>query len=78
MVILPQIALSGALVPKDQMTEIAQKLSLAVWTLYDQSAMQDVFMGVEVHPFDWTLPTLIAILIYIVSIIALKQMKKAK
>lgn len=78
LVILPQIALSGALVPKDQMTEIAQKLSLAVWTLYDQSAMQDVFMGVEVPPFDWTLPTFIAILIYIVSIIALKQMKKAK
>lgn len=78
LVILPQIALSGALVPKDQMTEIAQKISLAIWTLYDQSAMQNVFMGMDVRLSDWTLPIFIAILIYIVSIIALKQMKKAK
>ncbi len=78
LVILPQIALSGALVPKDQMTEIARKVSCAVWTLYDQSAMQDVFMGLKVHPLDWARSTFIAILIYIVSIIALKQMKKAK
>lgn len=78
LVILPQIALSGALVPKDQMTEIAQKISLAIWTLYDQSAMQDVFMGMDARLSDWTLPIFIAILIYIVSIIALKHMKKAK
>lgn len=78
LIILPQIALSGALVPKDQMTEIAQKLSLAVWTLYNQSAMQDVFTDTNIHPSDWTLPILIAFLIYIVSIIALKHMKKTK
>lgn len=78
LVILPQIALSGALVPKDQMTDIAQKISLAIWTLYDQSAMQDVFMGMEVRLSDWALPIVIAILIYIVSIIALKHMKTAK
>ncbi len=78
LVILPQIALSGALVPKDQMTDIAQKIALAIWTLYDQSAMQDVFMGMEVRLSDWALPIVIAILIYIVSIIALKHMKTAK
>ena len=78
LIILPQIALSGALVPKDKMTELANRLSRAVWTSYDQSALQNVFTGADANISDWTLPLLIAFLIYIVSIIALKKMKKPK
>ena len=78
LVILPQIALSGALVPKDQMAFFAQRLSDIVWTSYNQTSMQNVFTGVEPGVFNWIIPALVAFLIYIVSIIALKHMKKTK
>ena len=78
LIILPQIALSGALVPKDQTSVVAQYLSQAIWTSYDQSAMQSIFTGQTPDVIDLIVPTAIAFLIYIVSILALETMKKAK
>ena len=78
LIILPQIALSGALVPKDQTSVVAQYLSQAIWTSYDQSAMQSIFTGQTPDVIDLIVPTTIAFLIYIVSILALETMKKAK
>lgn len=78
LIILPQIALSGALVSKDQMTPLAQILSNAVWTSFDQSALQSVFTGLEPTLFDIVLPTGIACIIYIMTVFALETMKKAK
>ncbi len=78
LIILPQIALSGALVPKDQTTGLAQILINAVWTSFDLSALQNVFTGLEPALLDMIIPTGIAFLIYIIAILALETMKKAK
>lgn len=78
LIILPQIALSGALVPKDQVTSFAQILSNAIWTSYNQSSLQNVFTGLEPALLDWCIPLGIAFIIYIVVIFALETMKKAK
>lgn len=78
LVILPQIALSGALVPADKTTPIAQFLSKFIWTSYDQSALQSIFTGRHPTISNWIFSALLAFLIYIVSIIALETRKKAK
>lgn len=78
LIILPQIALSGALVPTDKTTPIAQFLSKFIWTSYDQSALQNVFTGRHPAVSNWIFSALLAFLIYIVSIIALETRKKAK
>ncbi|MBP5248345.1 MAG: ATP-binding cassette domain-containing protein [Fibrobacter sp.] len=78
LIILPQIALSGALVPKDQTTGLAQILTHAVWTSFDLSALQNVFTGQNPAILDLAIPAGIAFLIYIIALIALETMKKAK
>ncbi len=78
LVILPQIALSGALVPFDQTSSIAQFLSHLIWTSYNQSALKALFTGLNPEHFDIFIPAGIALLIYIISILALKIMKNAK
>lgn len=78
LVIIPQVALSGALVSVDQMAIIAKALSKIVWTSYDQSALQSVFTGISPAISDLMLPLLIAFIIYIISFLALEKMKNAK
>lgn len=78
LIILPQIALSGVLVPTDQTTAVAQFLSKIVWTSYDQSALQSLFTGSPFGAKDLWVPLLIGALIYIISTFALYLMKKAK
>lgn len=78
LIILPQIALSGALVPFDSTTPAARILSKCIWTSYNQSALQDVFTGQVPAVSDWICPAAIAILIYIVTVISQELMKRAK
>lgn len=78
LIILPQIALSGVLVPTDQTTAVAQFLSKIVWTSYNQTALQSLFTGASFAWQDLSIPFLIGTLIYIISTFALLRMKNAK
>ncbi|MFA6622672.1 MAG: ATP-binding cassette domain-containing protein [Fibrobacteraceae bacterium] len=76
--IIPQIALAGALVPVDEMDGIARIISYAIPARYTQTALQNLFTGTPAGISDILLPLGIAAIFYIVTFITLHQMKKAK
>jgi hypothetical protein len=43
LLIIPQVALTGALVPLDQMETMGRAISTVIWSRYNQSALQNLF-----------------------------------
>ena len=76
--IIPQIALAGALVPIDEMDGIARGISYAIPARYTQTALQNLFTGTSAGLPDILFPLGLATIFYIVTFLTLHQMKKAK
>lgn len=78
LLIIPQVALAGALVPLDQMLPVGRALSTVIWSRYNQSSLLNLFLERE-DPLINTIAALaIAIGCYIVMVIKLYTSKKAK
>ena len=78
LLIIPQVALAGALVPLDQMQNIGKALSTIIWSRYNQSSILNLFLERQDDLFNKILPIIIAVGFYIITAIILIQSKKAK
>lgn len=78
LLIIPQVALAGALVPFDQMQQVGKWLSYIVWSRYSQSSLLNTLLE---HPDDvWNkgAALLLAALFCIITATILYRSKKAK
>lgn len=76
--IIPQVALAGALVPLDQMQTIARGLSSVIWSRYNQESLNHLFLEQGDSLQNKILAISLAIVFYIITVLILKQAKKAK
>lgn len=78
LLIIPQVALAGALVPLDQMQSVGKALSYIIWSRYNQETLLNLFLE---RPDDvMNKPSAIALALgfYIITAIVLHWSKKAK
>lgn len=78
LLIIPQVALAGALVPFDQMQQIGKWLSSIVWSRYNQSSLLNILLK---RPDNWTNPVSalsLALIFCIITAVILHSSKKAK
>ena len=78
LIIIPQVALAGALVPFDQMQRIGKWLSSIVWSRYNQSSLLNILLE---RPDKWenTISALsLALIFCIITAVILHSSKKAK
>ena len=78
LIIIPQVALAGALVPFDQMQPIGKWLSSIVWSRYNQSSLLNILLE---RPDKWTNTVSalsLALIFCIITAIILHSSKKAK
>lgn len=78
LLIIPQVALTGALVPLDQMKLVGRAISTVIWSRYNQSALQNLFTLSPNSLFNIIIPLILAILIYIITLSVLYKLKKSK
>lgn len=78
LLIIPQVALAGALVPLDQMLPIGRGLSYAIWSRYNQGTLLNQLLGRQDDLQNIIVPIAIAVCFYIVMAIKLIRSKKAK
>lgn len=76
--IIPQVALAGALVPLDQMQAFAKALSSVIWSRYNQESLTHLFLEQADSLQNKIFAISIAVVFYIVTVLILKQAKKAK
>ena len=78
LLIIPQVALAGALVPLDQMLPIGRFLSNIIWSRFNQNSLLNLFLERQ-DPIENILAALaIALGCYIVMVIRIYCSKKAK
>lgn len=78
LLIIPQVALAGALVPLDQMLPIGRALSNVIWSRYNQNSLLNLLLERQ-DPIENILAALaIALGCYIVMVIKIHCSKKAK
>lgn len=78
LMIIPQVALAGALVPLDQMLPVGRALSTVIWSRYNQSSLLNLFLEREDPIINTIAAIAIALGCYIVMVIKLNCSKKAK
>ena len=78
LLIIPQVALAGALVPLDQMQQIGKALSTIIWSRYNQKALLDTLQERQGDMVDSLCALALAIGFYIFTAIVLFRSKKAK
>ena len=78
LLIIPQVALAGALVPLDQMQQIGKALSTIIWSRYNQKALLDTLLERQGDMVDSLCALALAIGFYIFTAIVLFRSKKAK
>lgn len=78
LLIIPQVALAGALVPIDQMQPIGRVASSIIAAKYNLESLKDLFIGDICSVFDYVLPMAISAIFYIVALRTLKRFGKAK
>ena len=78
LLIIPQVALAGALVPLDQMQAIGRALSSIVWSRYNQASFLNILLERKDDTFNTILPLAIALGFYIVTAILLHKLKKPR
>ena len=78
LLIIPQVALAGALVPLDQMQQVGKILSYVVWSRYNQSSLLNLFLERSDTLFNYVGSLSLSFIFYIVTIIILYRSKKAK
>lgn len=78
LLIIPQVALSGAIVPLDQMQGVGRLLSYIVWSRYNQANLLNLLLERSDPPGNVISAIVIAACFYIVVAIKLNCSKKAK
>lgn len=78
LLIIPQVALAGALVPFDQMQSIGKTLSYVVWSKYNQSSLLNLFLEREDSLYNFVGAISLSFIFYIVTIFILYRSKQAK
>ena len=78
LLIIPQVALAGALVPLDQMQTIGRALSTIIWSRYNQSSLLNLLLERKDSMENMILALTITLCFYIVVAIKLNWSKKAK
>ncbi|MCQ2103083.1 MAG: ATP-binding cassette domain-containing protein [Fibrobacter sp.] len=78
LLIIPQVALAGALVPLDQMMPLGRALSYVIWSRYNQNSLLNLFLERQDPPENVIAAIAIAVGFYIVMAIKLYRSKNAK
>ena len=78
LLIIPQVALAGALVPLDQMQQIGRALSAIIWSRYNQTSLLNVFLERKDDILNIVAPLALAAGFYIIAILILTYSKRAK
>lgn len=78
LLIIPQVALTGILAPIDQMRPFGRELSSLIWSRYIQSALQNLFIEIPVRFQELLVPLIQGFLFYILTLLILLKLKKAK
>ena len=78
LLIIPQVALAGALVPLDQMQAIGRALSTVIWSRYNQASLLNLLLERKDAIENTILALGITLCFYIVVAIKLNWSKKAK
>ena len=78
LLIIPQVALAGALVPLDQMQPIGRALSSIVWSRYNQASLLNILLERKDDVLNTAMPLAIALGFYIVTAILLHRLKKPR
>lgn len=78
LLIIPQVALAGALVPLDQMQQVGKTLSAVIWSRYNQSALLDLFLERPENAANTLCALGLALGFYIFTVIILFRSKKAR
>ena len=78
LLIIPQVALAGALVPLDQMLPIGRALSSIIWSRYNQANLLNLFLERTDPPINIIGALVITLCFYIVVAVKLNCSKKAK
>ncbi|WP_173384336.1 ATP-binding cassette domain-containing protein [Fibrobacter succinogenes] len=78
LLIIPQVALAGALVPFDQMQHIGKWLSTIVWSRYNQNSLLNIFLERPDNIRNPISALSLALIFCIITAIILHSSKKAK
>ena len=78
LLIIPQVALAGALVPFDQMQQVGKWISYVVWSRYSQSSLLNFMLEQPDDVWDKGMSLLLALLFFIITATILYRSKKAK
>ena len=78
LLIIPQVALAGALVPFDQMQHIGKWLSTIVWSRYNQSSLLNIFLERPDNIRNAISALSLSLIFCIITAIILHSSKKAK
>ena len=78
LLIIPQVALAGALVPFDQMQHIGKWLSTIVWSRYNQSSLLNIFLERPDNIRNPISALSLTLIFCIITAIILHSSKKAK
>ena len=78
LLIIPQVALAGALVPLDQMQQIGKGLSTIVWSRYNQSSLLNLLLERPDDIWNKFSALILALIFCIITAIILHRLKKAR
>ena len=78
LLIIPQVALAGALVPLDQMQPIGRALSSIIWSRYNQASLLNILLERKDDIFNTIFAIAIALSFYIVTAFLLHKLKKPR
>ena len=78
LLIIPQVALAGALVPLDQMQPIGRALSSVIWSRYNQASLLNTLLERKDDISNSIFAIIIALAFYIVTAILLHKLKKPR
>lgn len=78
LLIIPQVALAGALVPLDQMQTVGKALSTIIWSRYNQSSLLNLLLDRPDDYLNKVWAMALALGFYIITVIILHRLRKAK
>lgn len=78
LLIIPQVALAGALVPLDQMQPIGKWLSAIVWSRYNQSSLLNALLERPDDAWNKFMALILALIFCIITAFVLHRSKKAR
>ena len=78
LLIIPQVALAGALVPFDQMQQVGKWLSYIVWSRYSQNSLLNFMLEHPDDVWDKGMSLMLTLLFFIITATILYRSKKAR